>query len=236
MKLSVPIYSLKRRAKSISREKNIPLHAALDKVAKTEGFDNWSLLAARTKASISTTEMMGILKSGEIVLFAARPGQGKTLTGIDLVAKSTRAGNHAWFFTLEWNKADVEEVVNYLDEVPLATNSYFHFDGSDMISADYIIDRLVSAKRGTLVVINYLQLLDQKRTHPDLTKQVNKLKVFAQKIGITIVCLSQIDRSFGDSDRKTPTLHDVRLPNPLDLSLFDRACFLHNGQVENAHL
>lgn len=112
MKLSVPIYSLKRRAKSVSRQENIPLHAALDKVAKTEGFDNWSLLAARTKASFSAAEMMGLLTSGEIVLLGARPGQGKTLMGVDLVAKSTKDGKHGWFFTLEWNKADVEEVLS----------------------------------------------------------------------------------------------------------------------------
>ena len=236
MKLSVPIYSLKRRAKSVSRQENIPLHTALDKVAKTEGFDNWSLLAARTKANISATEVMGLLTSGEIVLLGARPGHGKTLLGIDLVAKSTKTGKHGWFFTLEWIEADVEECLSYLDETPLSTNGHFHFDGSDSISADYIIDRLVNAKHGTVVVIDYLQLLDQKRTNPDLSEQVKKLKEFAQQHGVIIICISQVDRSYINTGKQMPTLNDVRLPNPLDVTLFDRACFLHNGRVEQALL
>ncbi len=236
MKLSVPIYSLKRLAKSISRKENIPLHAALDKVAKSEGFDNWSLLAARTTTNASATEIMGLLTSGEIVLLGARPGQGKTQLGVDLVAKSAKTGTHGWFFTLEWNKADVEEQLNYLGEANLTTNDHFHFDGSDLISADYIIDQMVNAQPGTVVVIDYLQLLDQKRTNPDLSKQVSKLKAFAKQFGVIIVCISQIDRSYENSNKQTPTLDDVRLPNPLDLALFDRACFLHDGDIVHAHL
>lgn len=38
MKLSAPIYHLKRKAKRLSREAGIPLHDALDRVAATEGF------------------------------------------------------------------------------------------------------------------------------------------------------------------------------------------------------
>ncbi len=29
-----------------------------------------------------------------------------------------------------------------------------------------------------------------------------------------------------------PDLGDVRLPNPLDLKLFDKSCFLNNGQIQ----
>ena len=46
MKLSAPIYQLKRNAKRLSREEKIPLHEALDRVAAQEGFGGWSLLAA----------------------------------------------------------------------------------------------------------------------------------------------------------------------------------------------
>ncbi len=235
MKLSVPIYSLKRRAKCVSRQENIPLHTALDKVAKTEGFDNWSLLAARAKSNISAADMVELFASGEIVLLGARPGHGKT-QGVDVVAKSTKTGKHGWFFTLEWNYADVEECLSYLGETSLSTNRHFHFDASDSISADYIIDRLVNAKRGTVAVIDYLQLLDQKRTNPDLSEQVGKLKAFAQQHGVIIVCISQVDRSYENAGKKMPTLDDVRLPNPLDLALFDRACFVHDGRVEHALL
>jgi len=62
------------------------------------------------------------------------------------------------------------------------------------------------------------------------------VKLFAQQFGVNIVCISQIDRAYHYPEKKTPTLDDVRLPNPLDLALFDRACFLHEGRFEQADL
>ncbi|RWX70261.1 DNA helicase, partial [Mesorhizobium sp. M2A.F.Ca.ET.039.01.1.1] len=31
--------------------------------------------------------------------------------------------------------------------------------------------------------------------------------------------------------RPFPDIGDIRLPNPLDLSLFDKACFLNKGEI-----
>jgi hypothetical protein len=55
----------------------------------------------------------------------------------------------------------------------------FTFDTSDNIRADYIIDRLLSAPQGTVAVVDYLQLLDQKRENSELMTQVRALKEFA---------------------------------------------------------
>jgi hypothetical protein len=43
--------------------------------------------------------------------------------------------------------------------------------------------------------------------------------------------ISQIDRSFDLSAKPMPCLDDIRLPNLIDLSLFDQRCFLHDGEV-----
>ena len=52
------------------------------------------------------------------------------------------------------------------------------------ISAGYLIAALASAPRGTLVVIDYLQLLDQKRDLPGpWMTQVKALKAFASEQG-----------------------------------------------------
>lgn len=48
MSLSAPIYVLKRKAKLLSREANIPLNQALNRIAKNEGFESWSFLIHRT--------------------------------------------------------------------------------------------------------------------------------------------------------------------------------------------
>jgi replicative DNA helicase len=108
----------------------------------------------------------------------------------------------------------------------------FDIDCSDAISADYVVKRMMGAPRGTFVVIDYLQLLDQRREHPDLNNQVRTLKSFARDNGLIVVFISQIDRSYDASTKPCPDLGDVRLPNPLDLKLFDKTCFLNNAEVE----
>jgi replicative DNA helicase len=87
------------------------------------------------------------------------------------------------------------------------------------------------ADRGTLIVIDYLQLLDQRRENPKLSDRLSALKSFAKKTGITIVCIAQIDRSYEYSGRPLPDMTEIRLPNSLDISLFNKACFLNNGAV-----
>jgi replicative DNA helicase len=82
-----------------------------------------------------------------------------------------------------------------------------------------------------LVVIDYLQLLDQRRTNPSLQAQVEALGDFAREKRLTVVLISQIHKRFEDASNALPTREDVRLPNPLDLDLFDELWFLHHGQL-----
>ncbi|MEO0360506.1 MAG: DNA helicase, partial [Pseudomonadota bacterium] len=81
MRLSAPIFKLKREAKRLARERAIPLHEALDRVAAEEGFRSWSHLAASASASGArpAARILAALRPGEVVLIGARPGQGKTL-------------------------------------------------------------------------------------------------------------------------------------------------------------
>ena len=84
------------------------------------------------------------------------------------------------------------------------------------------------------MVIDYLQLLDQNREHPPLPEQIAALKQYATDNSVSIVFISQIDRTFEQSASAMPGPDDVRLPNPLDLDQFARSCFIHDGQVQIA--
>lgn len=232
MKLSAPIYHLKRTAKLLSRERNIPLHAALDRVATDEGFRQWSLLATKASENMSVEELFARLSPGDLVLVGARPGQGKTLISLELVVQAMRAGNQSVFFTLEYTEKDMLARFRDIGVQPAQFADLFKFDNSDDISADYIVKRLASAPRGALVVVDYLQLLDQKRENPELNTQVRTLEAFARDRGLIIVFISQIDRSYDPSKKPCPDLEDVRLPNPLDLRLFSKTCFLNDGKIQ----
>ncbi|MFK4506842.1 DNA helicase [Bradyrhizobium daqingense] len=232
MKLSAPIYHLKRKAKRLSREAGIPLNAALDRVAATEGFSAWSMLAAKAAALTPANRLFPQLRPGDLVLVGARPGQGKTLMSLELAVEAMKSGHRAAFFSLEYTERDVLDRLRAIGVRPAQFDKLFEIDCSDAISADYVVKQMAAAPRSTFVVIDYLQLLDQRRENPDLTVQVRALKSFARDKGLIVVFISQIDRSYDPQAKSCPDISDVRLPNPLDLKLFDKTCFINNAEVE----
>ena len=232
MKLSAPIYHLKRKAKRLSREEGIPLHDALDRVATTEGFSAWSMLAAKAAALTPANKLFPQFQPGDLVLVGARPGQGKTLMSLELAVEAMKSGHRAAFFSLEYTEKDVLDRMRAIGVEPARFDKLFEVDCSDAVSADHIVKQMATAPRGTVVVIDYLQLLDQRRENPDLAVQVRALKSFARDKGLIVVFISQIDRSYDPSTKPCPDLSDVRLPNPLDLRLFDKTCFINNAEVE----
>ncbi|MCV9934758.1 DNA helicase [Boseaceae bacterium BT-24-1] len=231
MKLSAPVYRLKRKAKELARKDDIPLHLALDRVAIGEGFGAWSLLAAKSTGSLSADELFARLVPGDLLLIGARPGHGKTLLSLRLAMEAMKAGRRAVFFTLEYTAKDVLSRFRALGADPAQFEALFGFDDSDAISADHIMRSLAEAPRGTLAIIDYLQLLDQKRGNPELMVQIRALKAFAQARGVILAFISQIDRSYDPAVKPCPDLRDIRMPNPLDLSLFSKTCFLNEGEV-----
>ncbi|MCR4523654.1 MULTISPECIES: DNA helicase [Bosea] len=231
MNLSAPIHQLKRKARLMSRAERIPLHAALDRIAIEEGYRSWSLLSAKQPGMTSIRALWPLLVPGDLVLIAGRPGQGKTLAGLALLAEAMRVGHRGVFLTLEYALADVFSRLQAINIEPGEFAGLFDCDCSDAISADYIVARLAEAPRGTVAVIDYLQLLDQRRDTPELALQVRALKAFARERGLILVFLSQVDRSYEGAGKPFPEIADVRLPNPLDLSLFDKTCFVNRGET-----
>lgn len=231
MKLSAPIHRLKSEAKSIARDGGIPLHAALDRIAAREGYESWSLLAAKDAAASPAARTLARLNPGDMLLIGARPGQGKTLLGLELIVEAVKDGRRGSFYTLEYNEGDVANRLRSLGAASEKLRQALSIVTSDEISADYIIAREHDAVPGNVVVIDYLQILDQDRRKPDLTTQVSALKEFARQTGLIFVFISQIDRAYDPQKNALPGLGDIRLPNPLDLALFSKACFLGNGEL-----
>lgn len=226
MKLSAPMFQLKRRARLMARAGNLPLHAALDAVAREEGFARWSLLSARLAEAPAT--LLSRLDGGDMLLLAARPGEGKTLLGLELLLDAARAGRRAVFFTLEYTEMQAR---GHLTKLALDLAGKVEVVTTEAIAADIIMHHMADAAPGTVAVIDYLQILDQQRSKPPLAEQIAALSAFARDRNLILGFLSQIDRSFDPAIKPLPDLGDLRLPNHLDLALFTKALFLHNGDA-----
>ncbi|MEO3384976.1 DNA helicase [Mesorhizobium sp. CAU 1741] len=231
MHLSAPIYRLKRQARLLARHERIPLHHALDRVAAGEGFSSWSLLAAKSSEAGPEKSLFERLSPGDLLLVAARPGQGKTLLSLGLAIEAIRSGRRSAFFSLEYTEVDILSRFEALGVDPVRHADSFTFDRSDDISGDYMIEKLSTEPRGTLVVIDYLQLLDQRRDKPPVAEQLGRLKSHAKLTGHVLVFISQIDRRYDPGAKSVPDVDDLRMPNAFDVSLFDMFCFLHAGTV-----
>lgn len=231
MKLSAPIYLLKRKAKRIAHEEGLPLHAALDRVARDEGFPAWSLLSSRLPANAVPDEMLPRLTGGDLLLLGARPGHGKTLLGLKLLLEAVRIGRRAVFFTLEYTEQEVLSRIDRLETGAPGSGHGMDIVTSDEICADYIIRYLSGAPFGTVAVIDYLQILDQRRDTPHLSEQVVALQAFARQTGMILAFISQIHRSYDPAAKPVPDIEDLRLPNRVELDHFTKACFLHSGQM-----
>ncbi|PZU84916.1 MAG: DNA helicase [Shinella sp.] len=236
MKLSAPIYQLKRRAKLMARIKSVPLNEALDQIARDEGFSKWSLLSASMSSGPLSEKVLSRLDEGDLLLLAGRPGQGKTRLGLQLLVDAARDGRKALLFTLEFTEQQARKHLKSLEVPGGNIADAVQIFTSDQISAEYIIAQMSGAKSGTIAVIDYLQLLDQQRSKPTLCEQLQTLREFAQHAGVVLGFISQIDRSFETKGKRLPDIGDVRLPNFVDLGLFSKACFLHNGEAQLQHV
>lgn len=229
--LSAPLFRLKRKARRLARREGLSHTEALDRLARAEGFRNWSHLSARHREADPARQVLAALAHGDLVLVGARPEQGKTLLSLGLAAEAARLGRPAHIFTLDYTEADVVARLREIGADPRALSPTLRLDTSDGICAAHIGAALAEAAPGTVAVIDYLQLLDQRREHPPLGEQIPELRRLARSRGAILLAVSQIDRRFDGAKGPMPGLEDVRLPNPADLTLFDKACFLADGEI-----
>ncbi len=162
------------------------------------------------------------------------PRQGKTLLGLRLLLDAAREGRRAVLFTLEHIEREIVQRIRSLggDLPPFLPEIVT----SDEIDADFIVRYLPDAGRGCVFVIDYLQILDQRRSKPPLSDQLKALRAFADKTGVILGFISQIDRSFDPERAGLPGFDDIRRPNPIPAGIFTKACFLHSGGIRLQHL
>jgi replicative DNA helicase len=231
MKLSAPVYVLKSQAKDLKKTREIPLSEALDEVAKKEGYARWSLLISKHENSLPQqySQVLDFLNPGDLVLVAARPQRGKSTFAAGLVSQASESGRPiSYLFTVLERERDSQERIGIYLGSGQQGDDICLVDSSDDISAEYIIGAVEkNICPGALVVVDYLQLMDEKRINPPIQDQIEKLKTFAKENCCIFIFLGQIDSEVDGRETQKPGLEDVRLPNPLDLNLFNKTIFMY---------
>lgn len=240
MKLSAPIHVLKAQAKALKREQSLTMIAALDLVAAREGYSSWSLLHTKNSDPFPTKydELLGFFNEGDLVVIGARPNMGKTSFSIGLLVQAVqRRVARNYYFTLAEVHRDVAGRIANYDESIGENNDFLELDYSNDISADYIIAKAEkNISKGSLIVVDYLQLLDEKRVNPPLQDQIEKLKRFAKEKSCIIIFISQIKREVEGLRDSRPTLKDIRLPNKLDLKLMNKVLLLYRARKDDSEV
>lgn len=231
MKLSKPIHRLKKEARRKARDTGTSLHLMLDSLARAEGYSAWGHLSASHRPDPARS-LFAQLAPGDLVLLAAQRGRGKTLLALELMLAAVASGAPACIFSAEETSQRIQYRLSALG-ASRAQVQQIAIDCFDAINADRIMAQLNALPPGTMAVIDYLQALDIDRKTPPLAAQIAALKRFAIDRHVVLVFLSQIARRYDPTNQRFPSLADIRLFNPLDLGLFDKAIFLNE---EAAHL
>jgi replicative DNA helicase len=206
----------------------------LDIIAKREGYSSWSLLVSKQSNNLpnSYSDVFDYFNHGDLVLIGARPGIGKTSFSIGLLVQAIqnkKAKN--FYFTLSEVHKDLAGRIATYDESIGHHNPFLGYSYSNDIQASYIIKNTESeVSEGSLIVIDYLQLLDERRVNDPLQGQVEQLKEYAKKTGCIIIFISQLMREIENRTSLKPSLNDIRLPNPLNLNLINKVILLYKDK------
>jgi len=226
MSISAPIHELKSKAKSRKKQHNLSLCKAQNQIARIEGYQNWPHLVSSNSKPIETMkQVFDFFQPGDLILLAAIPKIHKTRVACRFLKHFHRANETSFYFSLCETRATVSkrlsEIFN-LEEGP-AVNI---FDEEDMNDERiiHLVSKCANSLEGSFCVVDYLQLLDQKRSNPDLASQIRTLGRFTKENQCYFLFTSQLNRNCQNSG-KTPEWKDIRLPNPIDSRAFNKILF-----------
>lgn len=173
--------------------------------------------------------LVGGLKPGNMIIVAGRPSMGKTALGLNVVAYAANQGHCVMVFSLEMTKIEVAQRLMYAEarqgkggdvakicraaeaikkwNVLIAEESMLTVDKMQSIAAN-------SVHRPELIIIDYLQLMWEPAMkdsrYQQITLMSRKIKTAAQRLGVPIIVISQLNRAVEQRTNKRPMMSDLR--------------------------
>jgi len=178
------------------------------------------------------------MRPGEMIVLAAPPSVGKTALAISITNNIIMSGKTVAFFSLEMTNAEIatrfisinslvnsRSIINGPDFTEASRiqaglerfkrTNIFIDDSSEIKVAEMRMKcSAIKCKTGALdlVVVDYLQLIEsgKKENQTIAMGDVSRsLKIMAKELEVPVLCLSQLNRGYKDSNGKI-SLHNLR--------------------------
>jgi replicative DNA helicase len=204
----------------------------------------------------------GGLRPGEVMLVAARPSVGKSAFALQLAMHMVSEGNPVSVWSLEmrpkqWVRRGLAAISgvqlskirtgqvsdNEIRDISAAMHSmkgaslYFAPEQGDTTPEGFTLQSKIEAgvHGSKVMLIDYLQLMEPPSTHSreqEVAKHSRNLKLTANRLGISIIALAQLNR---DAQGKVPAMSDLRESGSLEQDA-DIIVFLHRDVDKDTNL
>ena len=181
--------------------------------------------------------MTGGSPIGGMIVFAGRPGMGKTALALTILKHMAEAGHPSAFFTYEMSAQELTARLIAMDselsfrkiwsnelspsEVKWMMASAKRIERLPVVIDDAVgdLENLIARVRKykashkvKVVFVDYLQLLaDGGESRVEEVGRISRsLKLIAMELDLAVIALSQLNRSVEHRDDKRPTLSDLR--------------------------
>lgn len=203
------------------------------------------------------------LQPSDLIILAGRPSMGKTAFALNIGYNAARkTGKGVAVFSLEMSRAQLgirllgfdsginatklrtghlrdrewtllTDSANRLSELPI------FIDDSSAISVLEMkakCRRLMKSNDLTLVIVDYLQLIQGRRTAESRQMEISEisrmLKALAKDLNVPVLALSQLNRKVEDRPNKRPQLADLRESGAIEQDA-DVIAFIYRDEVYN---
>lgn len=208
---------------------------AVDQI--TESISRGDKLTGKQSGWTSIDRILGGWNNGDLIVMAARPGQGKTALALSLMYEFAKIDGKGLFVSLEMSSEQLakrylslivdipnwkirnatlkeNEVTLLRDRVNNSTVEFFVDDDPNCtIQQIKSKAKIHKAKHGLdLLVIDYIQLIKgtKQNREQEIAEISRNLKLLAKELQITVIVLAQLSRKCEERADKRPMLSDIR--------------------------
>jgi replicative DNA helicase len=194
-------------------------------------------LTGRQTGWAGLDRVLGGWNNGDLIVMAARPGQGKTALALSLMYDFAKIGGKGLFLSLEMSNEQLvkrylslitdlanwkirnanlrEFEVHQLINSALNQTVQFFIDDDPNCSIQQIKSKakIHKAKHGLeLLVIDYIQLIKgtKQNREQEIAEISRNLKLLSKELNITVIVLAQLSRKCEERADKRPMLSDIR--------------------------